>query len=295
MENLGYSIREGINSFRRSQFSTFASVSAIVVTLSLIGVFGILGFHANGVTTWLKQQVGEIEVFLTDVGEQNSELLRSEIQNHPAVDSVSYISREAAEVIFLEEFGEDGDVFLGESFLPPSLKVHVESEFATVENLTELVAYLWDQNGVEEVTFNRPLLARVQANLRLFTIIGISIALVVILASLFLVSNTIRLSIYARRLLIRTMKLVGATDGFIQRPFLVEGIIQGAIGGVIASILIIVFNSFLVDYISLLQVRRWPGGTALLPVSMLLLLGIIIGWLGSRFATRRFIKKVELH
>lgn len=295
MENLGYSIREGFNSFRRSQFSTFASTSAIVVTLTLIGVFAILGFHANGVTTWLKQQVGEIEVFLTDVGEEQADLLRTQIQNHPAVDSVSYISREQAEIIFLEEFGEDGDVFLGESFLPPSIKVHVKSEFATVEHLTELVAYLWDQPGVEDVTFNRPLLARVQANLRLFTLISLSIALVVILASLFLVSNTIRLSIYARRLLIRTMKLVGATDAFIQRPFLVEGIIQGAIGGVISSVIIIVFNTFLVDYISLLQVRRWPGGTALLPIGMLLVVGIIIGWLGSRFATRRFIKKVELH
>lgn len=295
MENLGYSIREGFNSFRRSQFSTFASTSAIVVTLSLIGVFAILGFHASGVTTWLKQQVGEIEVFLTDAGEQRSGILRTEIQNHPAVDSVSFISRERAEVIFLEEFGEDGDVFLGESFLPPSIKVHVKSEFATVENLTELVAYLWDQAGVEEVTFNRPLLARVQANLRMFSMISLTIALVVILASLFLVSNTIRLSIYARRLLIRTMKLVGATDGFIQRPFLVEGIIQGAIGGVIASIIIVVFNSLLVDYIELLQVRRWPGGTALIPVGMLMITGIVIGWLGSRFATRRFIKKVELH
>ena len=295
MENLAYSIREGINSFKRARFSTFASTSAIVVTLALIGVFGMLGWHANGVTTWLKQEVGEIEVFLTDVGESQAELLQGQIESHPAVDSVSFISREHAEQIFLEEFGEQGDVFLGESFLPPSIKVHVKPEFATVENLTELVAYLWEQVGIEEVTFNRPLLARVQANLRLFTLISITIAIVVILASLFLVSNTIRLSIYARRLLIRTMKLVGATDGFIQRPFLVEGIIQGLIGSLIAILIIVVFNSFLVDYIDLLAQRAWPGGTALIPVVLLLLAGAIIGWLGSRFATRRFIKKVELH
>jgi cell division transport system permease protein len=91
------------------------------------------------------------------------------------------------------------------------------------------------------------------------------------------------------------MKLVGATDNFIQRPFLVEGMIQGLIGGVIASIILVTFNIFLVDYISLLQVREWPGGTAFIPILLLLVLGVIIGWLGSRFATRRFIKKVELH
>ena len=69
MENLAYSVREGYNSFRRAQFSTFASTSAIVVTLALIGVFSLLGYHGNGVTTWLKQEVGEIEIFLTDHGE----------------------------------------------------------------------------------------------------------------------------------------------------------------------------------------------------------------------------------
>jgi cell division transport system permease protein len=295
MENLGYSVREGINSFRRAQFSTFASTSAIVVTLALIGVFTLLGYHASGVTAWLKQEVGEIEVFLTAHGESQVATLRTTIFNHPAVDSVTFISRQDAEKIFMEEFGEEGDVFLGESFLPPSLKVHVKPEFATVDNLTQLVAYLWEQAGVDDVTFNRPLLVRVQANLRLFTLVSITIAIVVILASLFLVLKTIRLSIYARRLLIRTMKLVGATDGFIQRPFLVEGMIQGLIGGVIASIILVLFNSFLVDYISLLQVRPWPGGTAVIPVVLLLVAGIVIGWLGSRFATRRFIKKVELH
>lgn len=295
MENIGYSVREGIRSFRRARFSTFASTSAIIVTLALIGVFGLLGFHANGVTTWLKREVGEIEVFLTDLGEEQSELIATQIGNHPAVDSVSYISRKEAEQIFMEEFGEEGDVFLGESFLPPSIKVHVKPEFATVENLSELVAYLWEQVGVEEVTFNRPLLVRVQRNLRVFTLTSISIAIVVILASLFLVSNTIRLSIYARRLLIRTMKLVGATDNFIQRPFLVEGMIQGLIGGVVASILIVTFNAFLLDYISLLQVRRWPGGSVFVPILLLLVIGLFIGWFGSRFATRRFIKKVDLH
>lgn len=295
MENLGYSIREGYNSFRRTKFSTFASTSAIVVALSLIGVFGLLGFHASGVTKWLKQEVGEIEVFLTDAGEAQADQLSAQIRHHPAVDSLRYVSREEAEMIFREEFGEEGDIFIGESFLPPSIKVHVKSEYATVESLTELVAYLYEQVGVDEVTFNRPLLMRVQRNLRLFTLVSMSIALVVILASLFLVSNTIRLSIYARRLLIRTMKLVGATDSFIQRPFLVEGVIQGVIGGVISSIIIVVFNTFLVNYVSLLQLRQWPGGSPLLSVLGLLVLGVIIGLVGSRFATRRFIKKVSLH
>jgi cell division transport system permease protein len=293
--NIPYTLREGIASFRRAKFSTFASTSAIVVTLALIGAFGLLGYHADGVTDWLKQEVGEIEVFLTDAGEQRAPVIQTQISQHPAVDSVAFISRQQAEAIFQEEFGEDAALFIGESFLPPSIKVHVKPEFATVEQLSGLVSFAYEQPGVEEVIFNRPLLARVQENLRAFTLIAVTIAIVVILASLFLVSNTIRLSIYARRLLIRTMKLVGATDAFIQRPFLVEGMIQGLIGGVIASAIVLFLNSFLLDYISLLQIRRWPGGTPVLSVLALLAVGIFIGWLGSRVATRRFIKKVPLH
>jgi cell division transport system permease protein len=293
--NVPYTIKEGFISFRRAQFSTFASTSAIVVTLALIGSFGLLGYHADGVTDWLRQEVGEIEVFLTDAGETRAPILQTLISQHPAVDSVAYISRQQAELIFKEEFGEEADAFLGESFLPPSLKVQIKSEHATVEQLTQLVSYIYEQPGVEEVIFNRPLLARVQKNLRAFTMIALSIAIVVILASLFLVSNTIRLSIYARRLLIRTMKLVGATDSFIQAPFLVEGMIQGLIGGVVSAIIVILLNSFLLDYISLIEINRWPGGSPIISVLALLGMGMFIGWLGSRVATRRFIKKVPLH
>lgn len=293
--NIPYTLREGIASFQRAKFSTFASTSAIVVTLALIGAFGLLGYHAEGVTNWLKREVGEIEVFLTDAGEERAPIIETQLSQHPAVDSVAFISRQQAETIFKEEFGEEGNIFLDEAFLPASIKVHVKPQFATVDQLSDLVNFAYEQPGVEEVIFNKPLLARVQQNLRAFTLIAVTIAVVVILASLFLVSNTIRLSIYARRLLIRTMKLVGATDAFIQRPFLVEGMIQGLIGGAIASVIVIMMNSFLLDYISLLEIRRWPGGTPVVSVLLLLAIGMFIGWLGSRVATRRFIKKVPLH
>jgi cell division transport system permease protein len=293
--NIAYTVREGIASFQRAKFSTFASTSAIVVTLSLIGAFGLLGYHAEGVTDWLKREVGEIEVFLTDAGEARAPIIETQLSQHPAVDSVAFISRQEAERIFKEEFGDEGNIFLDESFLPASIKVHVKPKFATVDQLSSLVDFAYEQPGVEEVIFNKPLLARVQQNLRAFTLIAVTIAVVVILASLFLVSNTIRLSIYARRLLIRTMKLVGATDAFIQRPFLVEGMIQGLIGGAVASVIVIMLNSFLLDYISMLDIRRWPGGTPIISVLLLLAIGMFIGWLGSRVATRRFIKKVPLH
>jgi cell division transport system permease protein len=148
-------------------------------------------------------------------------------------------------------------------------------------------------NRVDEVVFNRPLLVKVQRNLRLITFSGFALGLLVIVASIFLVGNTIRLTIYARRLLIRTMKLVGATDAFVRRPFLVEGMAQGVIAGLISGGIVGLFYRLLADYLPQLQSAALPLGWV--TAGVLVGVGIVLGWLGSFFAVRRFIKNVPLH
>jgi cell division transport system permease protein len=143
------------------------------------------------------------------------------------------------------------------------------------------------------VVFNQPLLVKVQQNLRLLTVLGLSLGIIVVLASLFLVANTIRLTIYARRLLIRTMKLVGATDTFIRSPFIVEGVAQGLLAGVVAAFLLTGLYGFMAGYLP-----QFGGGSAsfgvLLTVAVVAV-GMLLGWAGSLFAVRRFIQNVALH
>jgi len=113
-----------------------------------------------------------------------------------------------------------------------------------------------------------------------------------VLAALFLVGNTIRLTIYARRLLIRTMKLVGATDSFIQQPFIVEGVAQGVVAGGIASVVVWLLYGVMASFLPQLSVSFW----ALLVLAFLIIgAGAFLGWAGSFFAVRRFIKNVALH
>ena len=262
------------------------------MALVLIGMFALLSYQAQQVTTWLRQRVGELEIFIEDVEEPIAVAIDARAAITPGVDETEYISKEQAREIFRTEFGEGSEVFLDEPFLPASVRVRVESAYANPDSLQRLVDEFSTWNRVTEVVFNQPLLVKVQQNLRLLTMSGFLLGLLVVLAALFLVGNTIRLTIYARRLLIRTMKLVGATDTFIQQPFIVEGVAQGVVAGGVASALVWLLYGAMAGYLPQLSVSFW----ALLVLAVLITgIGAFLGWAGSFFAVRRFIKNVALH
>ncbi len=292
--SLTYSIREGLAGLRRARFATVAATSAMTVALVLIGVFAAVGYHAHQVTNWLRQRVGEIEIFLEDdVDENVARALYARVQAIPGVAEARYISREEARQIFLEEFGREGEVFLDEPFLPASIRVRFEPSMAAPDTLARMVQWLSTWNHVDEVVFNQPLLVKVQQNLRLITLIGLALGLLVVLAAVFLVANTIRLTVYARRLLIRTMKLVGATDSFIRRPFVIEGMAQGLIAGLLAAGIVALGYQMVAGYLPQLE-----GSQGLFLLGLLggiVLAGVVLGWLGAAWAARRFIRQVPLH
>jgi cell division transport system permease protein len=169
--------------------------------------------------------------------------------------------------------------------------VRVASSHAASDSLEALIGEVGTWARVDEIVFNQPLFERVQKNLQLITLVGVSLGAFVVLASIFLVANTIRLTVYARRLLIRTMKLVGATDRFIRRPFVIEGMVQGLVAGSVASVLLWGLYRFSTSYV--------PGlsevGGLWLVIPVLLVSGVLLGWVGSFFAVRRFVKNVALH
>jgi len=141
--------------------------------------------------------------------------------------------------------------------------------------------------------FNQPLLVQVQQNVQTFTVVGALLGGLVLMAAIFLVANTIRLTIYSRRLLIRTMKLVGATDGFIRRPFLIEGILQGATAGAIAGGILLILRGALSGYLPQLGPLTFEASA--LTLGGLIVFGLLLGWIGSYVAVRRFIRTVALH
>ena len=291
--SFSYALREGLAGFRRASFAAVASTSAMTVALVLVGLFGVVTFEAQQVMGWLRQRVGELNVYLEEEAEdRTAETLRTRAATQPGVEETEYISHEEAQEIFQRDFGEDAAIYFDEPFLPASIKVRVTPAYANPDSLAQLQREMSTWNRVDEVVFNQPLVAKVQRNLRLLSTVGLALGTLVTLAALFLVANTIRLTVYARRLLIRTMKLVGATDRFVRRPFVVEGMVQGFVAGVLASL--VLWGLFRLASENLPQLVG--GRIFMLSVAALVILtGVLMGWLGSYFAVRRFVKNVALH
>jgi len=289
-----YSVKEGIANLNRSKFAALASTSAATVALILVGLLGLVGYEAQQVSSWLLQRVGEVEIFLEEgIDGDNAEALYRRAGLTPGVADADYVSQEEAQAIFLEEFGEGGEAFLDDPFLPASIRVRVDSDYANADSLNALVQTFSGWNRVDDVVFNQPLLVQVQQNVQTFTIVGAMLGGLVLLAAIFLVANTIRLTIYSRRLLIRTMKLVGATDGFIRRPFLIEGMLQGATAGAVAGVVLLLLHGVLSRYLP--QLGTLTVEVSALMVGGLVVFGVVLGWIGSYVAVRRFIRKVALH
>lgn len=290
---LPYFIREGVANLGRAKFAAFASTSAITVALVLIGIFAVVGYEAQVVSNMLREQAGEMEIFIErNASESAQEALHARVKTLPGVAGTEYISHDEAADIFRREFGEEASLFEDPTFLPASIRIEVDPTHANPDSMSQMAAAIDEWRSVDEVVFNRDLLVRVAQNRRLVSAIGIALGCIVVLASVFLVANTIRLTIYARRLLIRTMKLVGATDQFVRRPFLVEGVMQGLLGGGVAAGVVW----------GLYRLFRQQMDQGPLPLFLEITLigglvgaGILLGWFGSYFAARRFIQNIELH
>lgn len=293
LDMLPYFIREGFANFGRAKFAAFASTSAITVALILIGIFAVVGYEAQVVSTMLREQAGEMEVFIeADATSDAEEALHARIQTVPGVAQTEYVSHEEAAQIFRQEFGEEASLFEDPTFLPASVRIEVSPPYANPDSMASMASSIGQFRNVDEVVFNRDLLVQVAQNRRLISAIGIALGIVVVLASVFLVANTIRLTIYARRLLIRTMKLVGATDRFVRRPFLVEGILQGLLGGSIAGGVVWGLYRF---FLYQMDQGSIPFFFEIFLFVGLIGVGVALGWLGSYFAARRFIQNIELH
>ena len=296
---LSYTLREGLAGFRRAKLAAATSVVALAIALVLIGIAALLSWQFQNVAEALRQRASEVEVFLDDdATPEVAARVGDRLRGVADVDSVRYISHQEAAAIFREEFGEGADLFDDAQFLPASYRVRLGAASATPDSLAAFASFVEGWAPVEAVAYDRASIEAVERNLRVFSSVGLAVALLVVVAALLLVGNTVRLSIYARRMLIRTMKLVGATNAFIRRPFLIEGLIQGVMAGLLSGLTLWGLYSVFLDFVRPVGGDAadlgWPGGTPVVSVLVLVALGLVLGLLASSVAVRRFIRQVRL-
>ncbi|MEO8168633.1 MAG: permease-like cell division protein FtsX [bacterium] len=236
--SLSYTIRESLSGFTRTKLSTAISIITIGISLLLLGVFAVITINASRFIEALRAKV-EMEAFLQEPinRDQIAELI-SKISLVEGVDSLAFISKDVAAQIFKEEFGEDIKKVLDFNPLPPSLKIFIKPGYRNTEAVEKIYNEVVALQRIDQVVYRKELLQLIDKRTQTINNITLGLGLLISLSAILLVSNTIRLAIYAKRKLIRTMELVGATYAFIRLPFLVEGVIQGIFGGLLASLLL---------------------------------------------------------
>lgn len=279
-----YSIIEGLKGLRRAKFSAFVATSTIFFALVLIGIFGIIILNIQHIIQQIQSRM-EMEVFIDNSfnTEQIYEL-KQKITSLQGIDSVHYVSKAAAAALFRQQFGQDIFDILDDNPLPASFQIRLHPSARSRASVERIAAQLEQLDGVDEVIYRRDLIVLLERYIRIFLIIILGIGILLGGGAIFLVSNTIKLIIYSRLTIIEIMKLVGATRQFIRRPFLVEGIVQGLLGGVAAAI----FFYLLIKAVKL----EIPGVIFIDKYSYfaIILLGICLGFLGSILALRKFLK-----
>ncbi|HTX17845.1 MAG TPA: permease-like cell division protein FtsX [Bacteroidota bacterium] len=285
--NFFYILKEGISGFTRARLSMVISIFTITISLILLGLFTIVFRNTNQIVESFRDRV-EMEAFLEEpVTPETAPLIEKKILAIPGIKQVRYISKDEAAKIFKDQYGEDIHNILDFNPLPPSFKIYLDQEYKNSDSAKVVYAMLKQVGGVDDVIYRKTLLELLDRRAQLFAMGSLAAGIALLITAVFLVSNTIRLAIYAKRKIIVTMKLVGATRMFIRLPFLVEGIIQGILGGAFSSI----FIYFVVDYASKLFGGDLAPIVYVEPVFYLIVIvaGTLLGFFGSIISVRKFI------
>lgn len=296
MDRLRYIIEDALTNLRRSGWGGIASIATIAVSFVIVGIFFIITGNLGALVAEWKEQF-QVTVFLEDgITAEQLGLLRKRIQNEAAVKGVTYTSKAEALQQFKRELTGKESLLegLGENPIPASLQLRIHESYQTPDALKQFTTSLARLEGVEDVLYGQEWVDRVSAAVRMLRLLGMSVGLALALASLLIVSNTIRLTVYARSEEIEIMRLVGASRLHVRAPFLLEGLIQGSLGAGLA--LLLLFGAYRA---TLWQLQLTPGqvfgigvGSFLEPqvAAAMVLAGAGVGAFGSLISVGRFLR-----
>ncbi|HEV7783517.1 MAG TPA: permease-like cell division protein FtsX [Chitinophagaceae bacterium] len=230
--------QSGKASIKRGKPSYFMSIVGVTLVLFFLGLIGWFVINANKLGNHFKESV-EVRVFLRgDLNPKDSVALMSYISGKPYVKSMEYVTKEAGKKKYLDDGGEEWNKVLDENPLPNGIFFRVKSQYVNHDTLSAIKADLEQQTYVSDVEYPDALVGDLNKNIRKLSI-GLAVLVIIIsLVVIFLIDNTIRLAMFSNRFLIKTMQMVGATRWFIAKPLNIRAIINGAISGVIASVLL---------------------------------------------------------
>jgi cell division transport system permease protein len=273
---------------RRKKASYFSPLVSITLVLFLTGLFGLLIFYADKLKDFLKENVQVSIIFRDDTKEPDIFRIQKMMQNETFIIKTDYVSKDEARKIMIKELGEDAVNILGFNPFPSSLDVYFKASYAQVDSIDAFKVKMEKYPFVKEVSYQRVILENIDKNVKIIATVILGFMLIFLLIAIVLINNTIRLTLFSKRFLIKSMQLVGATQGFIRKPFIIKAINFGILGGVIANILLAVLIYLLNKYLPYTVIGNFKLNILL--ALLLIVFGIIITFFSSYFSVKRYLK-----
>ena len=281
---------EKSSSRRRVAGSYLMSMMSIALVLFLLGVFSLLMMHAQKLSNHLKENIGFEVVMNSNVKETKILQLQKELDAMPAVKSTEYITKEEAIRRLSDDLGEDFLQWLGneENPLLPSIDVRFNADWANNDSIQVIQSQLLKNTDIKEIYYQKSLVGVINQNVNRIGLALMAASLILLIIAITLIRNTIRLSVYSKRFLVRSMQLVGATPAYIRRPFIRSGVLQGFFGALIADALLALLIYGLAQRLpelALVQDYKIIIGIFVGIIG----LGILLGGLSTRLALRKYL------
>lgn len=265
-----------------------STVISIALVLLMIGLLGLILVHAKNLSNYVKENI-VLNIIVNDGAKEVDILaLQKQIDANPFVLKSQYVSKELAARNLTKDLGEDFVEFLGYNPLLSSIDVYMKADYANNDSITAFTSQLNKNPLIKEAIYQKSLIDMVNQNIRGIGLILLAFAGTLLIIAIALINNTIRLAIYSQRFLIKSMQLVGATKGFIRKPFMAYGIFHGLLAGLIAIILLLgILYLGQKQVPEMIILRNWfEFGVVFAGV---LGIGILISGLSTYFAVSKFL------
>ena len=274
---------------RRLKSSYITTIVSVTLVLLMLGVLGLIILHAKKLSDHVKENIGFSIIMKEGIKEAEIIQLQKTLDATDYVKTTEYITKEKAAEDLTNDLGEDFISFLGYNPLLPSIDLRFKAQYANLDSLQTIENKLLKNKNVKEVLYQKSLVNLINKNLRKISLILLGFSILLLIIAIALINNTIRLSVYSKRFLIRTMQLVGATQGFIRKPFIFKSIMQGIYSAFISIVFlagIIYFSQKEIpELINLQDINIF-----LILFGTVILLGIFISGFSTFFAVKKYLK-----
>jgi cell division transport system permease protein len=293
--NFGFFMREALKNLRLNLLMSITAITTTFICIVVLGIAWLVSAHVGAVTSSVRQDVSVEAYFPPDATQEEIDGIISDVKIWPEVSGVNYVSEEEALAAFKETFADRPELSenLDPGVLPASIQIQLEdpSEAEAVAQRLEQEKGFTDDN----LSYPQQTIERLNS-VTSYMIWGLyGATMLFLISSVLLISNAIRLSIFARRKEIEVMKLVGASDSFVRTPFVFEGMVQGLIGAGLAAFAVIWINFLFIDWARDALPFVPISADAVNPILLLLVLvvvGVVIGVVGSFLSVTRFLRKI---